>query len=56
MVFRVRDACAMCRPQDLDLFQHVFDGIVGPTGIGRMEATWRWVGDGEEIGPSQSLY
>lgn len=44
-VFRVRDACTGCRPNDLDIFEHVWDGLVAPNGLGRAMVTWRWLAD-----------
>ncbi|KAH7350249.1 hypothetical protein BKA66DRAFT_476620 [Pyrenochaeta sp. MPI-SDFR-AT-0127] len=46
-VFRVRDGCTACRPSDLDIFEHVWGGIVAPNGLGRAHVTWRWMHDDE---------
>ncbi|KAJ4291753.1 hypothetical protein N0V90_009648 [Kalmusia sp. IMI 367209] len=48
-VLRVRDQCAACRPQDLDIFHYVFDAAVTPMDVGRVVATWRWLKDDEII-------
>ncbi|KAF1843590.1 uncharacterized protein K460DRAFT_148107 [Cucurbitaria berberidis CBS 394.84] len=42
----VRDRCAGCRPQDLDVLTDVFPFCTNPD-VGRAAVSWRWVEDGE---------
>ncbi|CAO2652932.1 Nn.00g023430.m01.CDS01 [Neocucurbitaria sp. VM-36] len=41
----VRDRCAGCRPQDLDVLDGVFP-FCNDVGVGRAPVTWNWVEDG----------